>query len=758
MSWFDEYDTDVTGVGGSYFGGDPNQSDAETSRLLNQQNDALWRTGYFDDVTPDYSNEGKNYPTTESTQGPGGSPVNSSIDSSGSGVDSIKKLFDTLTKDKSGNFDLGKIIPLIGGLAMASKSNQRTMPSGYQGGIPTYTATRQTPGAGQRLSGNVLFSKPDGAVVNPNSGAPATAMRGYEGLGGLAGALGGQRRTEAEIMADIARGKEYGRAMADAPVSPDAWMTTPNRSGSMRRAEPRPYDYPEANMRPVEGTAPPYAAGGELRTNGFIFPADVVSHLGNGSSDAGLKLLASKLGATPIKGAGDGMSDSIPTTIDGKEKALVAHEEAYLTPEKVARIGGGDAKKGAQKLRQMMERIREARTGTKEQGKQINPNRFMPGGMVKKYDAGGTTSATGVGSAAAAGVTGTESNLSNWAGPYVTDMLAKGKALSEMPYEQYGGPLTAGPSALQTQAFNQAANLQTPAAIGQAAQTAGDIAQKAQNLSYSPTSFTNQFTAPDAYTAGTFNTGTFGTEQAQQYMNPYLESALAPQLAELQRQNKIANLADMAKVTRAGALGGGRQALMQTENTRNLMDKINQVTGQGYSTAYDKAMAQFNADQQRAFEAQRAAEQSRQFGATQGLTAAQTTAQYGQAAADAAERSRQFGSTLGLQGLQTATQAAQTQGQLGATQQQADIAGLKAISDLGATQRGIEAEDIAAQKAQFEEARLNPYKMVQFQQSLLSNLPLNAQTYNMAPTNNLEQFGSGLATLNELMKRLGIKP
>ena len=45
--------------------------------------------------------------------------------------------------------------------------------------------------------------------------------------------------------------------------------------------------------------------------------------------------------------------------------------------------------------------------------------------------------------------TGQESNLSNWAGPYVTDMLAKGQALSEMPYEQYQGALTAGPSQLQ---------------------------------------------------------------------------------------------------------------------------------------------------------------------------------------------------------------------------------------------------------------------------------------------------------------------
>ena len=48
---------------------------------------------------------------------------------------------------------------------------------------------------------------------------------------------------------------------------------------------------------------------------------------------------------------------------------------------------------------------------------------------------------------------GFENTLSNYAGPYVTDMLAKGAALSDMPYTAYEGPLTAGSSALQDQAF-----------------------------------------------------------------------------------------------------------------------------------------------------------------------------------------------------------------------------------------------------------------------------------------------------------------
>jgi len=59
-------------------------------------------------------------------------------------------------------------------------------------------------------------------------------------------------------------------------------------------------------------------------------------------------------------------------------------------------------------------------------------------------------------------VTGTESSLSTWAGPYVTDMLGKGWALSEQPYQAYTGPLTAGPSAAQTSAFQGIAGLAVP--------------------------------------------------------------------------------------------------------------------------------------------------------------------------------------------------------------------------------------------------------------------------------------------------------
>ena len=127
------------------------------------------------------------------------------------------------------------------------------------------------------------------------------------------------------------------------------------------------------SMGPQNAFTPqPRFAKGGLADGGFVVPADVVSHLGNGSTDAGLKHLHRSMGAKPIRGAGDGMSDSIKTTIEGRQPARIADGEAYIPPEVVKQRGG------AKNLFNMMNKVRKSRTGTTKQGKQINPNKFMP--------------------------------------------------------------------------------------------------------------------------------------------------------------------------------------------------------------------------------------------------------------------------------------------------------------------------------------------------------------------------------------------
>jgi hypothetical protein len=143
--------------------------------------------------------------------------------------------------------------------------------------------------------------------------------------------------------------------------------------------------------------------------------------------------------------------------------------------------------------------------------------------------------------------------------------------------------------------------------------------------------------------------------------------------------------------------------------------------------------------------AQNANEASRQFGAQYGMTGAQNTAQYGQQAQAQNAQENQFAANYGLQGLNTQLQAAQAQGNLGNMQNQAGLANLNTMAGLGATQQATQQAGIAADQAAFNQERDNPYKMVQYQQSLLQGLPLAAQSYNIQidPIAAMLQAGSG---------------
>lgn len=124
------------------------------------------------------------------------------------------------------------------------------------------------------------------------------------------------------------------------------------------------------------------AAGG-LAQNSFIIPADVVSAMGNGSTKAGMAALNTQLqrrkagGATLIQGAGDGLSDSIPTNIEGRQPARVADGEAYIDPVTVKRLGAGSAKKGSAKLYEMMNNIRKQAHGKTAQQRKVNPAKAL---------------------------------------------------------------------------------------------------------------------------------------------------------------------------------------------------------------------------------------------------------------------------------------------------------------------------------------------------------------------------------------------
>jgi len=79
-----------------------------------------------------------------------------------------------------------------------------------------------------------------------------------------------------------------------------------------------------------------------------------------------------------LKGPGDGMSDSIPATINNKQPARLADGEFVVPADVVSDLGNGSSNAGAKKLYDMMKRIRQARHGTKKQPPEVKADKAMP--------------------------------------------------------------------------------------------------------------------------------------------------------------------------------------------------------------------------------------------------------------------------------------------------------------------------------------------------------------------------------------------
>jgi hypothetical protein len=79
-----------------------------------------------------------------------------------------------------------------------------------------------------------------------------------------------------------------------------------------------------------------------------------------------------------LKSAHDGMEDKINATIDNKRPAKLSGGEFVIPADVVSHLGNGNSEAGAKQLYALMERVRKARTGTADQGKQINPKKYLP--------------------------------------------------------------------------------------------------------------------------------------------------------------------------------------------------------------------------------------------------------------------------------------------------------------------------------------------------------------------------------------------
>jgi len=385
-----------------------------------------------------------------------------------------------------------------------------------------------------------------------------------------------------------------------------------------------------------------------------------------------------------LGGKTDGMADNVPARINGRQEARLSDGEFVVPADVVSHLGNGNSDAGAEQLHGMMDNVRTARTGTTEQGKQIDPQKFMPkmaqgglarfasGGRIQKFNTGtppGTTvtedtpdndNIDSVEQDDAANLNlGSESSLSSWAGDYVTGMLSTGQALGEMGYNEsgygYTGDLTAGTSALQDTALTGISALNNP---------------------LSASSVTNQM-------------GNFQPTQANldPYMNPYQQQVIDRTAADMTRQDQINQLQQRQQLTSAGAFGGSRDALLRAESAGNLSRNIGDMAAEQRALNYTQAM-------------------------------------------DRATAAQEAANTYGF-----------------------DV--LSAQGAAGQIQRDIASEGIAADYAQFREQRDFPYKQVQFMQSLLQDMPLEAQTTTYSEASQLDKWLDSKEGLEYLMQLAG---
>lgn len=245
--------------------------------------------------------------------------------------------------------------------ALAATQAQRT-----PGAAPTSApgATARPQGEAQHFAGRT--SAPP-APTNPFANL-------LNGLGYAAPGMPPPPASPGMQVVDLGNGQyyempaEHSWSSATPQAAPQQSLPTPQPLTAMPYSgdpsqlgyDPSTFDWSSYNF----GTG--FAAGGavSLDDGSFVVDARTVSELGNGSSSAGQDILA-QLGGMPVRGGGDGVSDSVPASIAGRQPARVARDEVVFDPQAITRLGGGNHERGTNKLYALMDRAHKARKKAK---------------------------------------------------------------------------------------------------------------------------------------------------------------------------------------------------------------------------------------------------------------------------------------------------------------------------------------------------------------------------------------------------------
>ena len=246
------------------------------------------------------------------------------------------------------------------------------------------------------------------------TGAGIASLRGEDPLmGAFTGGLGGYGGGElGKAAAGVGAGAGAGSAIPARTTTLPSGMVDQGLGGITKAGQTT------VNM-PAIGTAPPTYSATTAAKNLFTNPGGVISNLGGGDISKGA-LKAGAIGLPAVAGAmvpdmttaevneakfdptrrlnlnrptglrllqeggyletgvGDGVSDEIRASIDGQQPVLLSENEFVIPADVVSGLGNGSSDAGAEKLFDMMDRVRKARTGTKEMGKEITAERLMP--------------------------------------------------------------------------------------------------------------------------------------------------------------------------------------------------------------------------------------------------------------------------------------------------------------------------------------------------------------------------------------------
>lgn len=216
-----------------------------------------------------------------------------------------------------------------------------------------------------------------------------TALAATTGYGAITAAQETKAQREA-AQAELAR--QEAKRQQDIKLAESTMEKYPSRYRRLTAADvrrygigmPRGYVAPASVVNPTLSPVLQAASGGSIRSYDDETGSDDEVQLyggGLGTLQRGLRFARGGISSLPpryLSGGGDGMSDSIPARIGGKQEARLADGEFVIPADVVSHIGNGSSNAGAKKLYEMMDRIRKARTGKTKQAPAIKTSRLMP--------------------------------------------------------------------------------------------------------------------------------------------------------------------------------------------------------------------------------------------------------------------------------------------------------------------------------------------------------------------------------------------